>query len=301
MSSSTVSRWTTFRRKVLPFLVFLIPVATTLAPGWNQWVIDDVMTPLGEHPAVLLWVLGAMVCFWWFREGVWGDRIDHLNSEHDAAVRLLETDHRSEVARIGHANDAELMRRKLAHDGAIADQNVAHRAELARIGGEHQRSLSGLTDQIHTLERELAKPNEDDQYFFDRLAPYVRPGGGALGWLDVGTFTGKMWTDNNVYKVIELIDAAELVTFHDTNVEDARRNMVIALNQFVSDLGQLTGKQEQLFGGGFKHWIKRAESVESEPDRGRLNEQAAKACDARDRFIASGRLAGFSMKNLRQI
>ncbi|KAF0956853.1 hypothetical protein [Rhodococcus sp. T7] len=83
------------RRNIYGYLRLILPpvlaIGTLFVPGWYQWAIDKVMTPLGDHPAVLLGVLGVLVVAWWYTGVGWFES----NQQRDGRIEQLETENRA--------------------------------------------------------------------------------------------------------------------------------------------------------------------------------------------------------------
>lgn len=271
MSELAVSRRTNFRRKSLPVLAFAVPAFTTIIPGWNQWVIDNAMVPLGQHPALLMWSIAALICVWWYRGGQWSTKVDELTAANTKKVTELTA----------------------AHAEQVTELTAANTERVQTLEG----NLRALAEEKEYLESKLAAPHGDDQHCFDLLLPQIAPEIGQLSWLDLAKFSGRSWNRGDVDKVIELRDGNRQLTFRDGDMQNAYEELREALRVLISGLGDhehsfiaLPGRFE------LRASIKHDEFADAKVEK--LLELAAAVLRARDKFIAAGKAKNFNLAAL---
>ena len=282
MSELAVSRRTNFRRKSLPVLAFAVPAFTTIIPGWNQWVIENAMVPLGQPPALLMWSIAGLICIWWYRGGQWITKVDELTAANTKQVTELTAANTKQVTELTAANTKQ-----------VTELTAANTERVQAL----EDNLRVLTAEKEYLESKLAAPHGDDQHCFDLLLPQIAPEIGQLSWLDLGKFSGRSWSKIDLDKAIELRDGNRLLTFHDGEMQNAYKELREAMRAFISGLGDHAHSHMAMPSrNDLRISIKYDESADATAEK--LLELAAAVLRARDKFIAAGKAKNFNLAAL---
>lgn len=172
MTDGKPSKWSASNiiRRAPAAVIVVGTLLTWLVPGWNQWASEKVMTPLGEHPAVLLLILGLLVAAWWYTGAAWrtsGDKlraahrkeIDGLRSTYDGRIQELKTGHASEVQSQKSDHASAMQRLESAQANTVRDLNVEHANAVHELKSGHASAFQALKSEHANAVQELKSQN----------------------------------------------------------------------------------------------------------------------------------------------